>query len=189
MTKEDQINIINSTTKKARENLKPLSFNLIFWGVMINLMSAFHYFFEPIIEHSKYSVILYWTIIPILGMLYMIRWNIKKGIKRGYETVLDRTIKIIWAVFGLGWIIILISSLLIGKSPVPQILFLLGLVLVMNGQIIKFKPLTIGGIILIIFVFLNDTNPRINYLIVNMIGVTLGMLIPGVFLYRMKNSG
>ncbi len=70
MTKEDQINIINSTINKARENLRPLSFNLIFWGVMINLMSAFHYFFEPIVEYSKYSVLLYWTIIPILGMVY-----------------------------------------------------------------------------------------------------------------------
>ena len=39
------------------------------------------------------------------------------------------------------------------------------------------------------FVFINDTNPGINYLIVNMIGVSLGMLIPGLFLYRMKNSG
>tara|TARA_A200000113_G_scaffold75478_1_gene66283 strand:- start:169 stop:738 length:570 start_codon:yes stop_codon:yes gene_type:complete len=189
MKKEDQINIINSTINKARENLRPLSFNLIFWGVMINLMSAFHYFFEPIVEYSKYSVILYWTIIPIFGMFYIISWNIKIGMKRGYETVLDRTIKIIWAVFGLGWMITLISSLLIGKSPVPQILFLLGLVLVMNGLIIKFKPLTIGGIFLFIFVFFNETNPSINYLIVNMIGVTLGMLIPGLFLYKMKNSG
>ena len=119
----------------------------------------------------------------------MIRWNIKRGIEIGYETVLDRTIKIIWSVFGFGWFFIIISSLLIGKSPVPLILFLLGLVLVMNGLIIKFKPLTIGGIILLVFVFINDTNPSINYLIVNMIGVTLGMLIPGLFLNRMKNSG
>ena len=59
----------------------------------------------------------------------------------------------------------------------------------MNGLIIKFKPLTIGGIFLLIFVLINDTNPSINYLIINMIGVTLGMLIPGLFLYRMKNSG
>ena len=55
MTKEDQINLINSTINKARENLRPLSFNLIFWGVVINLMSAFHYFFGPIVEYSKYS--------------------------------------------------------------------------------------------------------------------------------------
>ena len=112
----------------------------------------------------------------------------KRGIKKGYETVLDRTIKIIWAVFGLGWLIILIYSIIVGKSPVPLILFLLGLVLVMNGLIIKFKPLTIGGMILFIFVFVLFIDPNINYLIINIIGVTLGMLIPGLFLYRMKNS-
>ena len=50
------------------------------------------------------------------------------------------------------WLIILISSIIVGQSPVPLILFLLGLVLVMNGLIIKFKPITIGGIILFIFV-------------------------------------
>ena len=94
MTKEDQIKIINSTINKARENLRPLSFNLIFWGVMINLMSAFHYFFKPIVEYSTYSYILYWIIIPILGMVYMIRWNIKKGIKRGYETSFESILSV-----------------------------------------------------------------------------------------------
>ena len=152
MTKEEQIKIINSTINKARENLRPLSFNLIFWGVMINLMSVFHYFFESVVEFSRYSVILYWTIFPLIGMVFTIMWNIKRGIKKGYETVLARTIKIIWAVFGLGWLIILISSIIVGQSPVPLILFLLGLVLVMNGLIIKFKPLTIGGMILLVFV-------------------------------------
>lgn len=188
MIKEEQINIINSTINKARENLRTLSFNLIFWGVNINLMSAFHYFFEPLVEYSKYSVILYWTVIPLLGMVFTFWWNIKRGIKKGYETVLDRTIKIIWAVFGLGWLIILTSSFITGKSPVPLILFLLALVLVMNGLIIKFKPLTIGGMILFVFVFVLFIDPNINYLIINIIGVTLGMLIPGLFLYRMKNS-
>ena len=189
MTEEEQINIINSTINKTRENLRPLSINLIFWGVMINLMSVFHYFFEYIVEYSRYSVILYWTIFPLIGMVFTIRWNIKRGIKKGYETVLDRTIKIIWAVFGLGWLIILMYSIIVGKSPVPLILFLLGLVLVMNGLIIKFKPITIGGIILFIFVFYLFIEPSINYLVVNMIGVTLGMFIPGLLLNRMKSSG
>ena len=59
----------------------------------------------------------------------------------------------------------------------------------MNGLIIKFKPITIGGIILFIFVFYLFIDPSINYLVVNMIGVTLGMFIPGLLLNRMKSSG
>ena len=112
--------------------------------------------------------------------------NIKKGIEIGYETIIDRTLKIIWAVFGIGWILIIFISLIKGFSPVPFILFLLGLVLIMNGLIIKFKPLTAGGVVMFIFVYTIIANPGANYLIINMIGVTLGMLIPGIFLSRMK---
>ena len=52
--------------------------------------------------------------------------------------------------------------------------------------IIKFKPLTAGGIVMFMFIYSIISNPGANYLIINMAGVTLGMLIPGIFLSRMK---
>ena len=186
MKPKDQIKLINETINQTKENLKPLSFNLIFWGVLINIMSLVHYFFPSLIQYTKLTVIAYWTILPTISLIYMIRWNIKKGIEIGYETIINRTIKIIWAVFGIGWILIIFISLIKGFSPVPFILFLLGLVLMMNGLIIKFKPLTAGGIVMFMFIFSIISNPGANYLIINMAGVTLGMLIPGIFLSRMK---
>ena len=69
-----------------------------------------------------------------------------------------------------------------------MILFLLGLVLIMNGLIIKFKPLTAGGIVMFIFIYSIISNPDANYLIVNMVAVTFGMLIPGFFLYKYKTN-
>ena len=69
-----------------------------------------------------------------------------------------------------------------------MILFLLGLVLTMTGMIIKFKPVTIGGMVLFVFVFNVFIDPDQNFLIVNMIGVTLGLLIPGIKLSRMKTN-
>tara|TARA_B100001758_G_scaffold212990_1_gene197205 strand:+ start:103 stop:669 length:567 start_codon:yes stop_codon:yes gene_type:complete len=186
MKQEDQIKLINETINQTKENLKPLSFNLIFWGVLINIMSFVHYFFSSFIEQTKYTVLAYWIILPTLGMIYTIRWNIKKGIQIGYETIMGRTIKIIWGVFGFGWMLIVFTALINGFNPVPLILFLLGLVLMMNGLIIKFKPLTAGGIVMFMFIFSIISNPGANYLIINMAGVTLGMLIPGIFLSRMK---
>jgi len=99
---------------------------------------------------------------------------------------MNRTIKIIWSVFGFGWMLIVFTALINGFNPVPLILFLLGLVLMMNGLIIKFKPLTAGGIVMFMFIYSIILNPDANYLLVNMAGVTLGMLIPGIFLSRMK---
>ena len=89
MTKEEQLIIINDAISQTKNNLKPLGFNLVFWGVLINFMSFFHYFFPEIVQFSYYSTAIYWVSIPLLGMAYTTYYNIKSGTKIGYETQLD----------------------------------------------------------------------------------------------------
>ena len=114
--------------------------------------------------------------------------NIKNGIKVGYVTQLDRVIKIIWGVFGFAWIFIVAISLIYKVSPVQDVLFLLSIVLIMTGLIIKFNNVTIGGIGLLIFTAYSYYNPVMNLLLVNVIGLSLGMLVPGLSLYFQKNN-
>ena len=151
MNKEEQINIINEAIKQTKTNLKPMGYNLIFWSVVVISMSLFHYFFPQIVQYSYYSSTIYWVSIPLLGMIYTTYYNIKSGIKIGYETQLDRVIRIIWGVFGLAWIFTVGISLLYKMNPVQDILFLLAIVLIMTGLIVKFHNITIGGIGLLIF--------------------------------------
>ena len=101
---------------------------------------------------------------------------------------LDRVIRIIWAVFGLAWIFTVGISLLYNVNPVQDILFLLGIVLIMTGLIIKFHNITIGGIGLLIFTVYTYYNPGLNLLLVNVIGISFGMLIPGLSLYFQKEN-
>ena len=110
------------------------------------------------------------------------------GIKIGYETQLDRVIRIIWAVFGFAWIFTVAISILHNINPVQDILFLLGLVLIMNGLIVKFHNITIGGIGLLIFTVYTYYNPGLNLLLVNVIGISFGMLIPGLSLYLLNKD-
>ena len=98
MTKEEQLNVINNAIKQTKTNLKPMGFNLIFWSVVIIAMSLFHYFFPEIVQYSYYSAAIYWVSIPLIGMVYTTYYNIRSGIKIGYETQLDRVIRIIWSV-------------------------------------------------------------------------------------------
>ena len=188
MNKEEQIRIINETIAKTKFALKPLGFNLIFWGFLIISMSLFQYFFPEIVQFSKHSALIYWVLIPLLGMIYTTKYNIKNGIKVGYVTQLDRVIKIIWGVFGFAWIFIVAISLIYKVSPVQDVLFLLSIVLIMTGLIIKFNNVTIGGIGLLIFTAYSYYNPVMNLLLVNVVGLSLGMLVPGLSLYFQKND-
>ena len=186
---EKQIETINNVINSTKENLKPLSINLIFWGIFVNVLSCFHFAFPTLVESSKYSAALYWLIPSIIGMFYMVYFNMKTRKTIGYETHLSRVIKIIWGVFGISWIYIVgLSFYLKNYHPVPPILFLLSLILIMTGFIIKFKPVTLGGIFLMIFTFYLNFNPGINLLLVNIVGVSLGMLVPGLSLFYSKSS-
>lgn len=184
----DQIEAIASVINNTRENLKPLSINFIFWGCLVIVMSLFNYAFPSLIASTQYGDVLFWTVLPLLGMILTIYYNIKYRNKTGYETYLNRVIKIIWGVFNLSWIYIIALSFTIKSfHPVPPILFLLGMMLIITGLIIKFKPITLGGIFLTIFTFYLNFNPGINLLLVNIIGVSLGMLVPGLSLFYSKS--
>ena len=188
MTKEEQLSIINDAIKKTKFNLKPLGYNFIFWGVLINLMTFFHFFFPQIVQFTYYSSTIYWILIPLLGMVYTTYYNIKTGNIIGYETQLGRVIRIIWGVFGFSWLAIIAISLISDLNPVPDILFLLGITLMTSGIIIKFNKITFGGIALIIFVVYTSFQPGLNPFIINAVGITFGMLIPGLALYFQKEN-
>ena len=186
-SKEEQIEVISKVINSTKENLKPLSVNFIFWGSLIVVMSLIHYSIPRFIQYTEYSSLLFWTILPMLGMLFTIVYNIKIRKVLGYETYLNRVIKIIWGIFNLSWLVMVVTSLLNGiNNPVPEILFLLSTTLITTGIIIKFKPILIGGILLMLFTIYINFNPNINFLIVNIIGVSLGMLLPGISLYFSK---
>ena len=121
-------------------------------------------------------------------MIYTTYYNIKTGKTIGYETILGRVIKIIWGVFGGSWIALVTISLIYNYNPALDILFLLGLTLTMSGLIIKFNKITLGGISLILFVIYTYFVPDLNFLLVNVVGITFGMLLPGFALYFYKEN-
>ena len=102
--------------------------------------------------------------------------------------IVNIVIKIIWIVFSISWFyVIILSFFLKNFHPVPSILFLLSLILIMTGLIIKFNPIIFGGIFLLLFTFYLNLNPGINLLLVNIVGVSLGILAPGLSLFYSKS--
>ena len=108
---EDQIQLINDVINKTKENLKESSFSFIFWGSLIAILSFFHYRYPEVVQQTHYSLLLYWVLIPIIGMVITLVYNIKKRVKVGYETHVGRSLKIIWGVFNISWILLIFISI------------------------------------------------------------------------------
>jgi len=92
MNHSEQLNLINDAINKTKEQLKPTSVNFIFWGLLISIMSIIHYSFPELIQKTAYSSLLFWTLIPVVGMIFTIVYNIKIGGRIGYETHIGRAL-------------------------------------------------------------------------------------------------
>ncbi|CAI8411909.1 MAG: Uncharacterised protein [Formosa sp. Hel3_A1_48] len=186
MNHSEQLNLINDAINKTKEQLKPTSVNFIFWGILITLMSLIHYLFPEFIQKTTYSSLIFWTIIPVIGMVLTIVYNIKTGIRMGYETHIGRALKLVWSVFNVAWIVLIIMAFFKKQNPVQDILFLLGVILLISALLIRFKPLIIGGICVIACSVLITLSPHINTLLINAIAAFVGLFVPGLTLYLSK---
>ena len=186
MNSSDQIQLINDAINKTKEQLKPFSVNFIFWGIVITLMSITHLLFPDFIQRSRYSTLLFWTVIPVIGMIVTIIYNLKTAIKRGYETHLGRALKITWGVFNIAWISLIVMSFFKRQNPVEDILFSLGILLLISSFIIRFRPLVIGGAMVLICSISLSLKPELNPLLLNAIAAFSGLFVPGLFLYLKK---
>ena len=190
MESKEHIEIINQMINKTKEQLRPFSLNLIFWGALISIMSIIYFnvlhLFETNIHH-----ILFWTIIPFFGFVFMTNYNIKMGREIGYETHLSRTIKIIWSIFGIAWLFIILLSAIQGFEGATiqfLILFTSAICLLISGILIKFLPVTLGGASILLILTLSSLIPEISYTYVNLLSLTLGFTVPGLFLYFHKSN-
>ena len=188
MKTTEHLDLINETINKTKEQIRPLSVNFIFWGIFIIVMSFIHYSFPSIIQMKPYSSLLFWTFLPLIGMIITVYYNKKIRDSRGYETHLSRVIKIIWMVFNISWLIIVVNSLIIKQNPVLDILFLLGMTTLITGLIIRYKPVSFGGISVMILYLLVSINPDFHFLIINILGMLFGLVVPGIFLFFEKKE-
>ena len=188
MKEIEHLNLIRETINKTKDQIRPLSVNFIFWGILITLMSVIHYLFPSTIQMNPYSSLVFWTIFPLIGMAITIYYNKKILDNRGFETHLSRVLKIIWVVFNISWLIIVFNSFIIKQNPALNILFLLGMTTLITGLIIRYKPVSLGGVFLMILYLFFSINPDFPIFIINILGMLFGMVIPGLFLFFEKKD-
>jgi hypothetical protein len=188
MKTQDQIQLINDTISKTKDNLKSSAPNFIFWGALITMMSVIHYVFPEAVQKTRYSALLYWILIPIVGMVLTIIYNIKTHKKKGYETHIGRALKIIWGVFNMAWVLLIVISAIKYQNPVHSILFLLGVILLITGLLIRFNPITFGGLVVITCSILLVYSPSVSPMLINGIAALLGLFFPGLALFYSKSN-
>jgi len=179
----ESLAIISEAIYKTKENIKDQSFYYILWGWIITLASLFHY---TLSAYTMYKTsYLPWLILIPIGWFFSIIYSIKKAKTKPYETYLELFLKYLWLVLGLSFILAVFVAISLKINPTPIVLLLAGIGTLISGLALKFRPLSIGGILLFACTIASLYVSKPNILLIQTTAVIFGYLIPA---YILKNS-
>lgn len=183
LTGEQSLEIITKMISTAKGNMKASSFFFLFWGWIVVFASIGHFYLDYFTVYAHPYIV--WLVgIPgwIITMLYAYRQANKKRVK----TYSDSLIMWTWIGFGFCILIVIFGGSHFGYRITSLIMLFSGLATFINGLIIRFKPLIIGGSSFWIFTPIALVLGIEFAPLVMAVAVIIGYLIPGYMLKKAK---
>jgi hypothetical protein len=185
LTPEESLLLITKTIEETKQRFKENGHIIILWGIITFTVFFSQYIFVLLGWYKLFDIM--WTCIlfPLGGIYTFIYFRRKVEKKNIPMTIIGKTIGTMGWVFGVNLLILgFIFGHQLDKAAAPIFLILLALFIIMTGISLKFKPLTIGGIMLNLIgfgTFLVNTD---YYGFSMMLGALVGLIIPGILLNK-----
>lgn len=186
LTPEQSLVLISKTIEETKERFKENGHILVFWGTLTVIVFGSQMLLSllKLYQYTIYPVYLF----PLGGIYMLYIWQKEKK-KNMPKTIIGNILG------NLGWVIgmnLLIMGFLfrnqLGEATGPVFLILLALMSIVCGLTIRFRPLTIGGL-LVNFIGFGSFMIDMDYHGISMIiGATVGLIIPGLLLNKARRK-
>ncbi len=182
LSPEKQLELIEETIAQAKENLSKHSFPFLFWGWLVSITALVNYVLLGYSAFGEKSYLI-WPISTI-GAIYMVLYYRKTEKTQSRLTHLEYFLSRLWMV--LGAVILLFSFCItfMDLSPWFFFPFIAGLGTIISGVMLKFTPLTLGGILLLAFPVYSVNVSNETLLLLYAAVIILAYLVPGYLLKR-----
>jgi hypothetical protein len=188
-TPQESLLLISRTIEETKQRFQENGHILILWGSLTFFVFLSQYVLVLLGLHKLFDIA--WTCIlfPLGGIYTFLHVRRKEKRNNIPKTIFARIIGTMGWVVGMNLLVLgFIFGDQLGKAIAPVFIILLALFTIMTGISIKFKPLTVGGILLNLIglgTFL--VNPDYHGFSM-MLGAAVGLIIPGILLNKAKNS-
>jgi hypothetical protein len=179
----ESLELIAGIINKTKENINQHSFIFLLWGWSLALASIGRFILAYFIgfQHSFIPFPLLSAVAIIISILF---YTGKKFTSA--ETHLSFFLKKLWFGILIGMVLVVFASVKQNLQPSPFTLILGGVGTLVTGLVLKFRPLQIGGTLMlaasVISCFISDDY---KFLIVGL-AIIPGYLVPGYLLKKVK---
>jgi hypothetical protein len=189
LTPEESLLLITKTIEETKQRFKENGHIIVLWGVLTFVVFASQYILVLLDLYKVFDIM--WTCILFpLGAIYTFIYVRRKVEKKNMPmTIIGRTISTMGWVFGFNLMILgFFFGHQLDKVAAPIFLILFALFIIMTGISLKFKPLTIGGILLNLIGLGTFLVSRDYQGFSMMLGSLVGLIIPGILLNKSRKE-
>jgi len=180
LTPEQSLTLIAKTIDEAKNRFQENGGIFIFWGTITFVVFGSQLILSllELYDYTIYPVYLF----PLGGLYMIYAWRQVKS-QNMPKTIISRILQHLGWIVGLNLLTMgfLFTSVL-GDATASVFLILLAILIMVSGIAIKFKALTISGILLNLIALANFLINVDYHGISMMVGAVVGLIIPGILL-------
>jgi len=184
LSPQESLNLIADIVFKTKENIKEQSFCFLLWGWLISVASILFFILQQYTSFKLYF--LPFPVLAAVGVITTILYYTKRF--RSTETYLNYYLNRMWIVLGACFISVVFINVSHQHEPFTYTLIIAAIGTLISGLVIRFKPLIIGGIILIGSGLVSAFVPVEYVVLLHGIAIIAGYLIPGYMLKHSKEN-
>lgn len=188
LTPEQSLKLIESMIGQAKKSFHRMSFYFLLWGVILTLAMASQLVAGQLGWDSKYLGMV-WMGASILGAVASAVHGAREGKREQVATLADRVLMWLWIGFMITLFATIAGAGVAGyTTPAGSIMLLTGLPTFTTGQMLRFKPLIIGGILFWVLGTISFFANPLWMGILNIAGMLFGYIVPGFMLKRQEDG-
>jgi hypothetical protein len=143
---EQSLRLIQAMIDKTKQDISGNAHYFLVWGWITFIACTGQFVLKHIVHYEKHYQV--WFLI-IVGIVYSIYMSIKEGRTERVKTHIGDSMKYLWTGMAITYMVLSVVLSKIGweTSVYPFFIILYALGTFVSGNILKFKPLIIGGIL------------------------------------------
>lgn len=187
LTPQESLRLIESMIGQARRNFSRMSFYFLLWGFLLIAAMVVTFLLRDSVSGWQHGAA--WGVAGTLGGLISAVRGAREGRKEPVSNPMDSTIGWLWSAFVITMILLIAFSVRSRVDATIAITMLTGLPTFITGQVMRFRPLVLGGVLFWLagVAMLFVTDPQ-GVLVIYCSAMVLGYIVPGILLKRHEDG-
>jgi len=186
MTPEQSLRVIEEMISQAKKSFSRMSFYFLLWGGLLIAAMISTYLLRDMSASIAQGAT--WGIVGCLGGIISSVHGAREGKRNTVNNPMDRVIGWLWGAFVITMMITIVVSVLDRQDPGAMITLLTGFATFMTGQIMRFRPLILGGILFwIVGIAMHFTDDALVLTVLYSCAMFFGYIVPGLMLKNQEN--